>query len=416
MKKQKIGWILALSMIFTQNVSVWAKSDTSADLSEKLIYAEKFALNDKISFESDVIDENTEEAEMVNNSANKTLLLEKTNPAVPVKKSDAELKTIHLNDDYSTRQKIDLTAKDTFLKIDKEIPAGKILIVSFVPDNNQYASAVIDVMNLYTHNYEYVGIPQGGWYDNSRMSYFKIRNTDMYNIEIKRIVENPISGTLRIYVADYITEQEEFEHFDSLEQKKETPDSYVVFNAPEHLHSENQLGDNYRYTGKIPVSGNANIYWEHFNEYKKDMRYGVLLHNPANRTVTVTINKKSAYYQGMNTAEQVLLNIWNDYSQNKITADETGITEFNKVLTIAPNSSAWIYLDTIESMNQANTLFNGIINLSVAQDATLYSYAFIMNIGQEVIDRIQQDFNVCGTSGIFNDWYIWAEREYEVKA
>lgn len=43
MNKEKTGWILALSMIFTQNVSVWAKEDALGDLSKKLVYGEQFA-------------------------------------------------------------------------------------------------------------------------------------------------------------------------------------------------------------------------------------------------------------------------------------------------------------------------------------------------------------------------------------
>ena len=150
----------------------------------------------------------------------------------------------------------------------------------------------------------------------------------------------------------------------------------------------------------MPVNGNANIYWEHLNEYKTTKKYGILLFNPTGEAINVTINRKSAYYSGCdeNTeAEDVPLKIWEDYKNGAIITDSlTGITSTNKVLTIQDNGSEGIYLEDIAGTTASNgILFNGIINLSVQEGKELNCYAFIFS-DDAVRTRIEKDFNLYG--------------------
>ena len=153
----------------------------------------------------------------------------------------------------------------------------------------------------------------------------------------------------------------------------------------------------------MPVNGNANIYWEHLNEYKTTKKYGILLFNPTGEAINVTINRKSAYYSGCdeNTeAEDVPLKIWEDYKNGAIITDSlTGITSTNKVLTIQDNGSEWIYLEDVAGTTASNgILFNGIINLSVQEGKELNCYAFMFsdNDNDNVRARIEKDFNLYG--------------------
>ena len=64
----------------------------------------------------------------------------------------------------------------------------------------------------------------------------------------------------------------------------------------------------------------------------------------------------------------------------------------NNVLTIKPKGSEWIYLENIKPYNGGDTLFNGIINLSVQEGKELNCYAFMFS--NDVKARIESDFNL----------------------
>ena len=215
--------------------------------------------------------------------------------------------------------------------------------------------------------------------------------------EVRQKVE-PHQAYISAYTTDYITDEQELVKYDALEQNLGSANNYLIFNAPEHLETANQLGDNWRYLEKMPVSGNANIYWEKRNKYTKTMKYGMLLHNPTDDTVNVTIHKKSAYTDAENLPNyRALLQIWDDYYAGYMTPDLTSISPQQNQLTLAPHSSEWIYLKDIPYQSPW-TIFNGIINLTVQGGKTLDCYAFMMET-EASRSRIEDDFNLYNRFG-----------------
>lgn len=356
-------------------------------------------------------------------TADKQLIWEGPISGVKTQKYAAYCKKIELSDDLCYTDELDYykpiecNTRETFISLDKEIPAGKIVAVScvFYKKDVEEKEVRVEDANNYIENigiYDFEGNLAweetelfGGWYGGTKITYFQILETGNYMLKI--ILKDGIESckfSLGVYTLDYITDNERFSRYDALGDNKVLPDeenngtrhTYVIFNAPEHLSKATQLGDNYRYISKMPVNGNANIYWEHLNEYKTTKKYGILLFNPTEEAINVTINKKSAYYSGCdeNTEpEDVPLKIWEDYKNGAIITDSlTGITSTNKVLTIQKNGSEWIYLEDIKPYNGGDTLFNGIINLSVQEGKELDCYAFMFS--NDVKARIESDFNL----------------------
>ena len=167
-----------------------------------------------------------------------------------------------------------------------------------------------------------------------------------------------------------------------------------------------KVTDEGKYIAKMPVSGNANIYWEHLNYYDSPKLYGLLLYNSNDAPVSVTINKKSgSYYDEDNNVYLPTLVVWEHYKDALIMPDWTGISKENNELTIEPNSSKWIYLDEIPGVTSKyiNTLFNGIINLSVHNNMTLECYAFMVTRGEQYAN-LEMDVNI-------NNYYPKSQNE-----
>lgn len=346
---------------------------------------------------------------------------------------------VELSDDFSYTDELDYykpiecNTRETFIVLDKEIPAGKIIAASFLFNNE---NGMVDANN-YIESVKMCNV-EGNWTENevriydraspcSRIIYFATDKTGKYLLKINfKDVELPSEFNLGVYTLDYIADDQRFSRYDALElnevaQNEEnngTRHTYLIFNAPEHLLSDNQLGDNYRYISKMPVNGNANIYWEHLNKYAVTKKYGILLFNPTAEEIEVTINKKSAYYESdLVPFTSVPLKIWKDYKNGAIISDSlTGITSTNNTLTIQPKCSEWIYLEDIPSKNVTNgTLFNGIINLSVHEGKELDCYAFIFS-DDTARAQIESDFNLYGNYGNSGNYtnYIRADEGYQM--
>jgi len=343
------------------------------------------------------------------NATDKVLLWEGPNPAIPIQKSLETHKTLQLDNNYCGNINAN-TSEGIVRYYIGTIPANKIVVVSLAPTilTDKTGDMYRKGMSLKDSNNVSIN-PSESQYEKTVMTYYKIVKTDTYSILISNNTSVTKSYTLNVYTTDYIIDSKAFIKRDSLNLNSGSLNNYLIFNAPEHLESQNQLGDKKRYISKMPINGNANIYWEHLNLFKKTMTYGILLHNITSTNITVTINKKSAYSKA---DENVIINnfyapleIWNDYNYNIIKNDLTTITNLNKTISIGANSSSWIFLKNIPT--SINGLFNGVINLTINGNNTLMCYSFLM----ENKNQIEYDFNINGLSGGHQNYlsYIRAE-------
>lgn len=316
--------------------------------------------------------------------------------------------------------------------LNKPIPAGKILAVSCIKtylSNGEFQKPLTDMNSRieYIKMHDSNGVEAGcrdRAVEGNRLMFFVIDHAGNYNLKIKFKEPDKICQFyLCVYTLDRIEDIQRFSRYDSLGMNKVaesdendgTRHTYLIFNAPEHLNQAEQLGDNYKYISKMPINGNANIYWEHLNKYTEKKKYGILLRNPSDDTVNVTINKKSAYYEdNIVSFNDIPLKIWGDYNDGTITKDQTGITQSNRVLTIPSKASEWIYLDDIASPTDPHgILFNGIINLSVQNGKQLDCYAFMFS--NTAGEQISKDFNLYNHSKEDNSGrYVRANDGYEM--
>ena len=258
-----------------------------------------------------------------------------------------------------------------------EIPENKIVVASIETSNRSNANTyIIGGMTLTNSRGRYMNY-RGNSSARTCMIYFIVARADEYTLNIANNWElsPPRKYTVNIYTADYITAENAFTKLDASGGSPGEINNYLIFNAPEHLSSTGQLGDNHRYISKLQVRGDANIYWEHLNEYGRRMVYGLLLYNGSRAAADVTINKKSAYHTGSMPRLEIPVQIWDDYYLNRVMPDSTGITSGGgSRLTIGPGESEWIYLDPVSASSDG--LFNGIINLTAKDNVRLDCYAF----------------------------------------
>ena len=328
-----------------------------------------------------------------------------------------KLLTVELDDNYRWYDKIQIDNHNLFLKLNKEIPANKVVVVSYfthnvkeIPDDKyenykfeagEYiGQEKITYFQLYDKDYsQYRPYPYGGWNDANKMGYFKIEKSGEYiiRIPIKPSVSLEKSAYISIYTVDYVYDSKKFKKMDALENISAKKDkNYLIFNSPEHLmpvDGATQLADEYNcYLAYSDINGNANIYWEHVNEYGQDLMYGILLHNPSSESVEFCINKVSARHQANSALYGAFIEIWDNYFNDN--SDENNITNTNTTFRLAGNESKWIYLDSIPGnfYNSTNT-FNGIINLSIYNDKSIDCYAFLMNMETDSI--VKERFDKC---------------------
>lgn len=298
----------------------------------------------------------------------------------------------------------------------KIIPANKLVTVSCIKSyiNNdklkipsETLEGVIADVSLIDSSGNVRGYKQGGWHIPANYYYFQTGGMNdeqsyfEYNAHAMKIkVDVECNFYIGVYVTDYINDSEGFSHMDATGENAGQPNNYLIFNGAEHLNSEYHLADKYNYIAKMPVSGNANIYWEHLNKLGVTKKYGLLLYNPNDSTVNVTLNQKSGYSTANVPVDKLApLYIWEDYENNRFSPDLLGsLTRDNNMLSIAPNASEWIYLDDISGTSDANgILFNGIINLSISDGKTLDCYAFMFSDNVQV--RLENDFNLYNRQG-----------------
>lgn len=322
-----------------------------------------------------------------------------------------------------------------WLTVEQAIPADKIMVVTIEPEGTANAFDFLSVIHLAPANdCTTLQYPQGGWYPRTRMSYFPITAEDKYMIylrvpgaeELSALLKEQMKGMepdesraavtqrlaafnaafsgkttisfkVHVYIADYLPDGT-FARHDAAENRQIVQEdtahlnNYLIFNAPEALNSIDHLADSLRYIGKMPVNGNANIYWEHFNEYIREMYYGVLLYNPTKKPVSFTINRKASYASDEEQDYRAMRLIWNEYFYKRVMPDKTDITSSNNTFTLMPGDSKWISLKSVTGVyNQNIVIFNGIINLNVELGKTLDCYAFMMNPG--TASSVKWDFD-----------------------
>lgn len=343
----------------------------------------------------------------IKNSNNYTLRIEEAF------KFDGEI--LNMDNSGFGLQEIWFNNAENYVNLEKRIPANKIISVSFIASyltqDGSFerpipkAKDYIETIFLYDQSGNTVDM-YGGWYDYTNMAYFKTAEEGYYTARIKfKQGVTPRQAYIGVYTTDCVAQADQFVKYDALEQYQsiqyDTPDvnNYLIVNCPEHLNNCEQLADSNHYLAKMPVNGNANIYWEHLNQYGREMKYGILLHNPLNEPVSVTVNRKSAYTGAIGRDYGAPLQIWDDYFDNLIIPDLTGIRSNSNVLTINANCSEWIYLQDIPGTNyNYGMVFNGVINLTVDGGKTLDTYAFMMDNSRAAVENAFNLYTVKGNS------------------
>jgi len=116
-----------------------------------------------------------------------------------------------------------------------QIDAGKVLVVSAIPTYGGKAATYIDSIHISPS----VSVTSGGWYEDSKMTYFKITSKADYNITIipKASLSSTTSIDIYMYTVDCINS---FTKYDALEGISGN-NNYVVSNMPESLGSSSAL-------------------------------------------------------------------------------------------------------------------------------------------------------------------------------
>lgn len=255
----------------------------------------------------------------------------------------------------------------------------------------------------------------GGHSERSRARYFIV--TDEVNTRYKVVVSTPSDGgyTGRYSIDVKIVKKMSFLQTDT-KGNVVSPDArtYIISSSPETLHPSprdvmfygaekkpSELGENGYYLQRSLVNRNANIFWEHVNEYGRDMKFGVLLWNTEPQPLTVKLNSRSFYGNELDNPEfNCATRIWIEWERGikSISRDETDeyYTGFDQDMKIqipafnpnAPSDSAkWITIHTSNGKG-GYCYFTGIMDISIYDEnggeykgQSLYCDTYCMNMG-----------------------------------
>lgn len=261
------------------------------------------------------------------------------------------------------------------------------------------------------------GFNEGGYWEWNRVRFFTTTDTEhqKYNVIVSTPANGGYNGSFTINVK--IVKKLSFVHKDTKE--KEIPEdakTYCISSCPEYIgpvprdvqiynapKRQSELGENGYYLQRSPINRNADIYWEHINEYGRKMKFGVLLWNNESKPLTVTLNSRSIY--GNETANGgnkffFSTKVWIEraFQMKNNDKDETdhyyaGFNKDNKIVIPAYNpknpseSAKWICLHTANTTG-VFSCFNGVMDISITDDhgneytgQKLYCDTYVMDPG-----------------------------------
>ncbi len=320
------------------------------------------------------------------------------------------------------------------IEIEEDIDPDKLVILSLsdLDENNKKKFNYLLLENIKTGQsvrYNEGAAVEGGHAERSRIRYF--RTSDSENLRYRAVVSTPGDGysgkfTVNVKIvnrlsyvkkdtAGNIVKDSVKPSASSTEPfEEDTPRTYCISSSPEAISSipldvyrykeasrPAELGENGYYLQRSPVNRNANIYWEHINNYYKDMKFGVLLWNTEKKALTVKLNSRSFYGSESNSADfNCSTRVWIERANGEKSLDRDEVDEFYQGfgpdMTIEipayneenPAASArWICLYTVKGIF-GFCYFNGVADISITDSSgaeytgqKLYCDTYVMEPG-----------------------------------
>ncbi len=318
-------------------------------------------------------------------------------------------------------------------EIDEDIDPEEIVILSLsnLDDNNKGKFNYITLYNRETGQnicYATGAAAEGGYAERSRIRYF--RTSDFINKRYYVIVSTPDDGyTGKFTINAKVVNRISFVKEDTAENKltmdanpsapstdpfsPDAPRTYCISSNPEKLGEKaldtqlysnegkgSELGESGYYLQRSPVNRNANIFWEHINNYGRDMKFGVLLWNTEKEPLTIKLNSRSFYGSELNGPDfSCSTRIWIERAEGKKSMEKDEADSYysgfgpNYTITIPayneenPSDSArWICLYTVK--DSKGGYFNGVEDISVTDSSgneytgqKLLCDTYIMEVG-----------------------------------
>lgn len=233
----------------------------------------------------------------------------------------------------------------------------------------------------------------GGWYNPSKMTYYKTSDSSKKTYTISLNVNTTLSTgyIVNVQVVNAVSTPA-FAKADTsgLTSSNRT---YCISNSPEGLTTSISCrGENGYYLQRSRVQGNTNIVWEHSNLQAKNMVFGVLLWNKeTSSSITVTLNRRGYRSRVTSTAEETMCGPWVDWlNGTKMSTSYTQDLETS--VTIPANTAKWIHLNDVPynsgaSGDIASNIFDGVMDIRTTYTGTnLYCDTYLITPGTANID------------------------------
>lgn len=249
--------------------------------------------------------------------------------------------------------------------INTVIPANKIVVVSLNKSAN-YGNVTISLSNAGG----IVTSSSGGWYVDTRMTYFKTTSSSytQYTVSVVSAATTSISYTVNVAVVNLTSP---FVPADRLGYSEYASQTYLISNSPELLNSNYYKGEWGYYLQRGKVNSRCSIYWEHYNNWAIAMKFGVLLWNKGNIPVVVTLASRSVKSaSGSGSIENASTGVWLDQLNNVKQSDQSDLPVNGSVTIPAysasnPSASAlWVAMSSVPS-----GFFNGTLALDLKTTA-----------------------------------------------
>lgn len=262
-------------------------------------------------------------------------------------------------------------------KIKNTIPSGKILVASITPDPSMKDKWPVE-FKLRGNTTGKYGETEGSASGNC-MTYFKTIAEDTYTLIMKQNNKDLNRYGLIIEVVDAMEPFQPCDagvHYSEGSPGERIQDlTYMISNNPEHLNSSVacRADIDKKFLCRGEIRGRARVYYEHLNEYGKEMKFGVLLWNSSGTDVYVTLQSRSFESGSQGSTQRpnfmdAVVDVWDNVFAGTLNDGEeedesgTGYGTFK----VAAGSSRWIALSRVPKGNKENSmLFNGVVTMTL---------------------------------------------------